>query len=355
MSHEIDTSTGNPAFAFSLEDGAAWHGLGTAIPESEALDPAAIARRAGAAYGVYKAPVSFRDSTGRIQSVPNREAIVRDDTHEALEVLSGNKYKIVQPAEYFEAFRDSLAANNLRISSAGVLKGGRIVYVNAALTDTGHDVLGIDRVSHFVCMGGGYDGALASFGYLSSLRTICFNTLSINLAQNSKGKTLFRIPHSAAFDGKALSAALGLLGPELAMQAQVFNTLAGRKLAQDEVARFFADVLEIDASTINAVDKDGKPILSTKSRNQLQALADAYLNGPGAQLASAAGTAWGALNAVTHWVDHVAATRDTYADGEGAARFASAQFGQGANTKQRALQLAMAAANIRPESLMVAA
>lgn len=354
MSHEIDTSTGNPAFAFSIEDGKAWHGLGTAIPESEALDPRAIAARAGAAYGVYKAPVSFTDATGRNRSVPNREAIVRDDTHEPLEVLSGNKYKVVQPAEYFEAFRDSLAANNLRISSAGVLKGGRIVFVNAALSDTGHDVLGIDRVSHFVCMGGGYDGALASFGYLSSLRTVCWNTLSANLAQTGKGKTLFRVPHSAAFDGRALGAALGLLGPELAVQARVFNTLAGRQLARDAVARYFADVLEIDASTINAVDKAGKPVLSTKARNQLQALADAYLNGPGAQLASASGTAWGALNAVTHWVDHVAATRDSYADGAGAARFASAQFGQGASTKARALRLAMDAAGIKPAELVAA-
>jgi phage/plasmid-like protein (TIGR03299 family) len=357
MSHEIDNSTGNPAFAFSLTDGAAWHGLGTAIPEDEARDPLAIARRAGASYGVYKAPVSFRDSTGRIQEVPNREAIVRDDTHEPLEVLSGNKYKVVQPVEYFEAFRDSLAKNDLRISSAGVLKGGRIVFVNAAL-NTPADMIGGsdagDAVTHYICMGGGYDGALSSFGYESTLRTVCWNTLSANLSRTSKGKSLFRIPHSAPFDGAALGAALGLLGAELKVKAHVFNRLAGYRMTQEAVAQFFCRTLEVKPEDVNAYDKAGKPVLSTKLRNQLNALADAFLNGPGATLPSAAGTAWGALNAVTHYVDHLATTRDTTADGSDAARFASAQFGGGAATKARALALAMSEAGITEAELVAA-
>lgn len=355
MSHEIDMTTGNPAFAFNLKDGGAWHGLGTAIPESEAMDPVAIARRAGASYGVYKAPVTFRDATGSTRAVPNREAIVRDDTHEPLEVLSGNKYKVVQPVEYFEAFRDSLAKNDLRISSAGVLKGGRIVFVNAALNVPDDDIGNAgDTVQHYICMGGGYDGTLASFGFESTLRTVCWNTLSANLSRTSKGKGLFRIPHSAPFDGKALGAALGLLGAELRVKAHVFNRLAGYKMQRDAVAEYFCKVLEVNPADVNAYDKNGKPVLSTKQRNQLNALADAFLNGPGATLPTAAGTAWGAVNAVTHYVDHLATTRDTTADGPDASRFASAQFGGGAATKSRALALAMAAAGVTDAELVAA-
>ena len=343
MSHEIDITTGRPAFAFDAREGGAWHALGVAIPENEALDPVAIAARVGASYRVHKTGVQA-DIMGRTVTVKNREALYRDDTGEVLEILSGNKYNVVQPVEYFEAFRDSLKANDLHISSAGVLKGGRIVFVNAKLHDSAHSVLGIDKLESFLCMGGGYDGTMSSFGYLRTFRTVCWNTLSANVyqAQKKGGKSgLFRIPHSAPFDGKVLGAALGLAGEELAARADVFNTLAGRKATAAAVAKYFCDLLDIDQSRVGAVDASGKALLSTKLTNQLQALSDAYLSGPGAELATANGTWFGALNAVTHFVDHLAGTRDSYKDNADTARYASAKFGAGNAVKNAAFKMAM--------------
>ena len=353
MAHMIDNTTGRDAFAYMGEK--AWHGLGVEIPEEAATDPQKIAELAGAAYHVSKRPVSFTDATGRVRTIDNRMAIVRDDTHEALEVLSDNKYNVVQPVEYFEAFRDSLAANHLRISSAGVLKGGRVVFVCAQLNDHGITVLGMDKVQSFVTLGGGYNGELPSFGYLSSYRTVCHNTLSSNLSQTGKAGRLFKVAHSQVFTAQDMTAALGLAGKELAIRADVFNTLAGRKAHAEEVARFFAGVVGVKYEDINAVDKAGKPLISGKARSMLAQLADAYANGPGATLPSAQGTVWGALNAVTHWVDHIAPARDTYADGTDAARFASAQFGAGADRKQAALYAAMELAGLDRTRLAVAA
>jgi phage/plasmid-like protein (TIGR03299 family) len=347
MSHEIDDSTGKPAFVFDAKEGGAWHGLGRPIPANVANDPAKIAEIAGAGYTVSKFPVSY-EWQGKRRIVGNREALVRSDTGEALEILSGNKYNIVQPVEYFEAFRDSLAANHLRISSAGVLKGGRIVFVNAKLTDEGFDVLGLDKLESYMCLGGGYDGTMSSFGYRNTFRTVCWNTLRASLALHKSGKTLYRVPHSAAFDGKALGMALGLGGKERAVEAKVFNTLAGFKLAQKSAAEYFCSVLDIDKEKCAAGD------ISGKTQAMLDRLADAYLQGPGAELVSAKGTLWGALNAVTHYVDHLAPTRDTYLDGTDAARFASAQFGNGSKTKEKALELAMALAGIGQDQLIAA-
>lgn len=359
MSHELDESLGKPAFVFDATEGGAWHGLGNPIPADAAKDPKRICEIAGAGYTVHKAAVSYVPGNAgdmRTRVIPNRMALYRSDTGEALEVLSDNKYKIVQPVEYFEAFRDSLDKNNLVISSAGVLKGGRIVFVNAKFTDHGHNVLGVDQVQSYVCLGGGYDGTLSSFGYLSDFRTVCWNTLSANIAQRKKeggkgaegGKGFFRVPHSAAFDGKVLGSALGLAGKELTVRSGVFNSLAGYKLQKQAVAKYFADVLELDP------EKVAKDEIGARTRTTLEALANAYLSGPGAALASADGTAWGALNAVTHYIDHLAPTRDSYEDGTGAARFASAQFGNGAKVKERALRLAMAAAGVGGELLLAA-
>jgi len=305
MSHEIaKNADGSDAFVFDGIEGGAWHGLGRAIPEEIANDPRKIAELVGASYTVEMHPVFFAGQNGANINVPNREALVRMDTLEPLEVLSGNRYNPVQPVEYFEGFRDSLAKNHLRISTAGVLKGGRIVMVTAKLTDAGFSVMGNDTTESYITLGGGYDGKMSSFGYLNDFRTVCWNTLSAALARNKKRGTLFKVPHSAIFDAQVLGAALGLVGPELKVRAEVFNTMAGRKLANDAALRFFAQALEIDPADISATKGDGQPKLSARILNQLNDISNAYLTGPGSQLESAKGTVYGALNAVTFFVDH---------------------------------------------------
>lgn len=354
MGHEVHINAqGLASFVFGAQDGPAWHTLGRPIPPAIARDPAAIARLCQADYEVAKFPVTFTHN-GKTYPVPNREAVVRLDTMEPLEVMSGNKYKVPQPVEYFETFRDALAKSDLEISSAAVLKGGRIVMVCARLTDSGIKVMETDPLEYYACIGGGYDGKLSHFGFLSSMRTVCMNTLGANLAQTRKGGKLFKMSHASAYDGDVLAAAIGLAGPEIKVQARVFNKLASKRLSQETVAEYFCRVLDINPEHVNAYDKTGKPLLSTKLRNQLNALADAYLTGPGADLESAAGTAWGALNAVTYVADHSAIVRDTAQDGEDAARMASAQFGNGAALKARALDLAMKAAEVTPDLLVAA-
>lgn len=345
MSHEIDFSLGRAAFVFAREDGEAWHGLGSPIDPAIANDPRKIAAAAGAGFSVYASPVQYADSTGTLRAMDNRVALVRDDTHGALEVVSDSHFRIVQPSEIFESYRDALAAQSLTISSAGVLKGGRIVFVCAKLSPDYAMTIGEsadDSLGSFVTMGTGFDGATASFGRLSTLRTVCWNTLSANLS----GEHVFKVGHSSVFDGSDMARAIGIAGVELRVQSRVFNRLARSRVGRDELRAYFARVLDVDASKLDAKRADGKPEVSTKARNQLEALARAYLSGPGATLETSAGTLWGAVNAVTYYADHVATVRDTQGDGANSTRIASSQFGSGAKLKARALAEAMRLAGI---------
>jgi phage/plasmid-like protein (TIGR03299 family) len=355
MAHHIDFSKGSAAFTFDASEGEAWHKHGNPIPEADANDPAKIAKHAGAEYPVYTSRVLYKDSDGQIRELDNNNVVIRRDTQSGLGIVSDDS-KTVQPVEYFEAFRDQLKKKDLKISSAGVLKGGRIVFCNARLSDD-HDLVinKTDRIVRYVCIGGGYDGKLANFGYVSDFRTVCWNTLSANFSRADSENRMFRIGHLSTFDGRALTSALGLLGPELKARAEVFNTLAGYQAQRDAVAKIFADALRVDEADIGAIDKEtGKHVLSAVMRNKLETLSKLYESGPGADLSSAKGTLWGALNAVTHYVDHLAATRDTMKDGKAASRFASANFGQGVRIKQRALESAMALAGIGAKVLQAA-
>ena len=74
-------------------------------------------------------------------------------------------------------------------------------------------------------------------------------------------------------------------------------------------------------------------LVNERALKKVQALYDGQ--GRGAELASAQGTAWGLLNAVTEFVDHERRARSQEY------RLDSAWFGQGANLKQRALDQAL--------------
>mgnify|MGYP001591432721 CR=1 FL=1 len=116
----------------------------------------------------------------------------------------------------------------------------------------------------------------------------------------------------------------------------------------------FSSWLGMEPLVTETASTEDEDKLTGQQVNKMNALITLYKEGPGASLASANGTWWGALNAVTHYVDHQASARDTTGDGVGASRFASAQFGTGAAMKNNALELAMKAACV-PESMLVAA
>ena len=122
------------------------------------------------------------------------------------------------------------------------------------------------------------------------------------------------------------------------MTSDQWHALSRQKVSDADALAFLAGLLDIEVSDLGKVDSKGSKLVSTKSENNLKALVTAYRKSPGAHLASADGTAFGLLNAVTYYVDHAATVRDTEGDGKAGARFASSQIGAGDAFKQRALK-----------------
>jgi phage/plasmid-like protein (TIGR03299 family) len=107
------------------------------------------------------------------------------------------------------------------------------------------------------------------------------------------------------------------------------KTLSERKVKTHESMNYFLKVL---CQTEQQADADQR-LTNERALKRVQAMYEG--GGKGAELASAQGTAWGLLNAVTQFVDHErrARTPDHRLD--------SAWFGQGASLKQRALDQAL--------------
>ena len=182
-------------------------------------------------------------------------------------------------------------------------------------------------------------------------RVVCDNTLEYGRAE---GAAKYKVQHRTSVDFGNVAVALGLekartdFEDTIAQMRRLAETQIPNKLAIDATAELFvAGWRDMDTA---ARDKQ-----MAREGGALAAIGRLALNGraKGSDLDGVTGTAWGWLNAVTEYVDHHSNTRG---ENKGDNRFNSAMFGRGADTKQRAYQMAGAMATHfgRPTQVAVA-
>lgn len=321
MAHLLDMSLGRAGMAYRGE--LPWHGLGVNMRGDETLDQWRI--RAGLGWEAKKTPVLFNDSEG-IQTVTGKSVLYRDDTRGPLGVV-GDDYKIVQPHDVMEFYRDLTERWGFKMETAGGIKGGRVIW---ALAKVGEEVrvAGNDVLKGYLLLSTSFDGSAATTGRFTTIRVVCNNTLSA--ATNSKPDV--SVSHRSMFDPDAVKLRLGV-GDAFGKFSEDASKLAERPVSPEESVEFFLKVYHGMTAAEISTDKDKKATEKTIKR-----LADHFLNGPGAELRSARNTAWGLLNAVTFDIDHVRKSRTP----EG--RFEQAMFGTGETLKNKAREIALAMA-----------
>lgn len=316
-----------------------WHGLGHALEPRQTLD--VWARSAGMDWSLRSTPVRYaaqpattastaRDDSSEsplgdlvsINVYSDQKVLYRSDNLQALSVV-GSRYQVVQPRDVLEFYRDLIEVSGFEMETAGVLKGGRKFW---ALARTGKTtaIKGRDVVNGYLLLASSCDGSLATIATPTTIRVVCNNTLT---AAVNGATAAIRVPHRTAFDPVLVKQQLGIATTGWDTFMHRMRELAERKVTHSETNRFIQDVFLGAPSTVGIPPKLGPAM------KQVKAMFDGQ--GRGAELASAKGTAWGLLNAVTEYVDHErrARSRDHRLD--------SAWFGPGASLKQRALERAL--------------
>ena len=294
-----------------------WHGLGNRLPDKQPLE--VWLEAAGMDWEIKTTDVLFRVGTGsnfNVHPNPDAKVLYRSDTLAPLSVVSP-RYKVVQPKEILEFYRDLVSIGGFELETAGVLKEGKKLW---ALAKTGEETLlkGGDRVKGYLLLATSCDGTLATTAQFTSVRVVCNNTLQI--ATDDRVGAI-KVPHSTTFDPDAVKAALGVGASAWNRFAETAQVLAERKVNRLDVTKFVISVLG---------DRDA-PLTAQPNEKALKGVIELFAGqGKGSQLASANGTAWGLVNAVTEYVDHHrrAKSQDTRLD--------SAWFGQGAGIKAKA-------------------
>lgn len=183
-----------------------WHGLGNKLPANQPIE--IWQQQAGMDWQIKETEVLYSVSEGdglHVKANSAAKVLYRSDNHAPLSVVS-NRYKVVQPREVLEFYRDLVSAGGFELETAGVLKEGRKLW---ALAKTGQDSLlkGGDLVKAYLLLATSCDGTLAMTAQFTSVRVVCKNTFQMAVG-NSSGAV--KVHHSTTFDSVAVKRELGL-------------------------------------------------------------------------------------------------------------------------------------------------
>lgn len=322
MSHgfEKDKSGKHP---FAYVGDATWHGLGQHLSPGQPI-PVWI-EEAGFDWEIKEATAAGVEADNGIIMFPEKKLLYRSDTRQPLSIV-GSGYRIVQPAEVLQFYEDLVALGGFSLETAGILFNGKRFFALAKVAD-GQEVVSGDMVKGYLLLSSSCDGSLATTAQFTSVRVVCNNTLGMAIREkDGEERPRIKIPHSAEFSPKRVKEQLGLAQGSFASFMEDMRRLAGRRLNNHESVMFLVGLFGDPTESL----ENQEP----KDANLMKQVHRLY-SGDGTGSGLAGKTAWGMMNAVTEYCDHLTGHKTDDA------RIDSAWFGQNANLKQKAYEQLM--------------
>jgi len=319
MSHEIAFVNGVAQYASTQRE---WHGLGQLMPAGQTIEQWQAA--AGMNYQIKRGLVRYAterleptEAIHNLKTIDDKVVLFRSDTGAPLGVVSDG-YKVVQPADVLEFFREWATQGGLTIESAGVLFGGKRYFATAKLADGVSIDGGRDRVVPYALLSTSADGSLATECRWTTVRTVCNNTLT--MARKSAAN--YKVTHRSVFKPEEARAAVEAANEEFSAFMQMSRDLAKFKL----------DAEMAEHMTVKLLMKSSEEVARESAAfERIMGLFNG--GGKGSNFETAHDTAWGWLNAVTEYADHHVRARSDEN------RQAAALWGAGDALKQKAVTL----------------
>lgn len=288
MGHNLNNTDGKYSFAGTQP---AWHGLGQIVKEAMTAEKAIELANLG--YEVCKTPALATINGNTIQ-VPEKFATYRKDTG-AIFGIVGNRYEIVQNKDAFNFFDAIIGEKQAIYETAGALGQGERIFITAKMPDFIR-IEGTDDLTEvYVMLTNSHDGSGAVIAAVTPIRVVCQNTLNAALKS-----TISRVSvrHTTNVNANLENAhkLLGITHKYVEQLNECFNVLAKKFITDAQVKTL--------VETLFKSEKED----STRIKNIREAVMLSYHTGVGQE--NIRGTAWGALNGITHYIDHVKEYKD---------------------------------------------
>lgn len=294
-----------------------WHGLGQELTNGASIEE--WQRQAGMDWLIKRSRVRYGEGDNQ-RIFDGQQVLFRGDTKEPLGITSV-EYKIVQPPEVLEFFRDLTNEAGFTLHTAGTMFGGRRFWALASIGE-GATIMGRDdKVNGFLLLSTSADGTLATTAKFTTVRVVCNNTLSMALSTKASGDV--KISHRTTFDHDKVKAQLGIVRGAFGDFITASRNLAVKTVNQQE-ARDLTAALLVDSKTVTKAD-----VTASAGYKSILSL---FRSGKG----NHGETAWDWVNGVTEYVDHVQRAKSE------SHRLANSWFGKGDALKTLAFERAIA-------------
>jgi phage/plasmid-like protein (TIGR03299 family) len=301
MAHQIETHGHQAAALFARTD--PWHHLGTTVAgEAFTAEDAMTLGHLGG-WNVRKVALSATEVTAdgvTTMDAPGFATVRTNpftDAPEALGVV-GSGYTPLQNEEHAQ-FLNSLAdASGATFDTAGSLRGGRQVFVTMRMPQHLR-IGGTDRVDLNIAALNSHDGTSAFRVLVTPVRVVCANTQHAALRDHVSSWSIRHTRNAKA----AVQAARDCLGLTFAY-IEAFQTQAEAMIDTTTTDAQFFDLV---ADIFGTPDPDAPARVHRTGAQRQRTLAHLWHDAD--TQSGIRGTAWGAYQAVTEYVDHFAPVR----------------------------------------------
>ncbi len=273
-----------------------WHGLGERFREKRLMTSGECIKLAGLDWEVTKEPMKIWngvDGKRGMVDVPGKYATVRSNYNGVDRFLGvvGEYYVPFQNTEAFDFMDSIVQEGSAAYDTAGSLFAGKKVWLLAQMPD--YVIVADDMVAKYLLLSHCHDGSGMIEMMFTLVRVVSNNTCRFAI-QNAKNKIRIRHTKNA---GEKLSEAKNLIG----IASSYFENIGAR----------FNDMQDFDMKTaiLNKYfkkvvpDPDGES-KNTRAKNKRERLVELFETSPAIAGTSGEGNLWGALNAVTEYVQH---------------------------------------------------
>ena len=301
MAHQIETQGHQAAALFARVD--PWHRLGTTVAGQAftAEDAMTLGHLGG--WRVRKVPLTAAETSAdgvTTMDVPGFATVRTNPFTGAPEALGvvGAGYTPLQNEEHADFLNTLADASGAVFDTAGSLRGGRQVFVTMRLPQ--HlSIGGTDRVDLNIAALNSHDGTSAFRVLVTPVRVVCANTQHAALRDHVSSWSIRHTRNAKA----AVQAARDSLGLTFAY-VEAFQAEAERLI---DTATTDAQFFDLVANLFGTPENDAPARLRRAHTQRHQILARLWHDAD--TQTGIKGTAWGAYQTVTEYVDHYAPVR----------------------------------------------
>lgn len=238
--------------------------------------------------------IGIGDEGQTLITVPNKKALIREDSRAVLGIHSGSYGKVQNEmlCEFLEALK--IVGDHVQVKSAGELYGGHVVWMLAKLGEDKHFLGGDERLARYFAVSTSHDGSLAFSCRPTDTRIECMNTFAMHLGDSSD----IILRHTSKVDER-LEMAKKTLDALYAHSAELDAEIEAL-LSTEYSAASYKDIVMPDLNPKPRAE-DGiaiPPRKLTNWVNRQEALLNSYMRPDQANID---GTAWGAIMAVNSY------------------------------------------------------